>query len=189
VRVGAAYSWHATDTTREVAFGNLSNRLTSSTDARTAQLFGELGYRMQADGIVLEPYADLAYVNLHTDGFNEVGGATALAGAGSSSGATLSTLGLRASSAFVLGHAQAKATGSLGWRHAFGPVATESQVRFAGGSLFQVIGLPIARDAATLDTGVEFALTRDVSARVSYAGQYGARYHEHAVQGHVTWTF
>ncbi|MDN7421330.1 autotransporter domain-containing protein [Burkholderia dolosa] len=189
VRVGAAYSWHATDTTREVAFGNLSNRLTSSTDARTAQLFGELGYRMQADGIVLEPYADLAYVNLHTDGFNEVGGATALAGAGSSSGATLSTLGLRASSAFVLGHVQAKATGSLGWRHAFGPVATESQVRFDGGSLFQVTGLPLARDAATLDTGVEFALTRDVSARVSYAGQYGARYHEHAVQGHVTWTF
>jgi fibronectin-binding autotransporter adhesin len=189
LRLGGAYSWHSIDTSRNVAFGSFANHLSSSYDGGTAQVFGELGYRLEAGRYAFEPYADLAYVRLHTDGFNESGGAAALSGAGDSSGTTLSTLGLRASTAFAIGRVAANASAAVGWRHAWGAVATQTDVRFAGGDVFEVGGLPLDRDVATLDLGMDFVLSRNVSARVAYAGQYGARYQQHAIQGKVAWVF
>jgi outer membrane autotransporter protein len=55
--------------------------------------------------------------------------------------------------------------------------------------LFEVGGLPIARDTAAIDLGVDFTVTRNVSARVSYAGQIGSQYQQHAIQGRVSWAF
>jgi fibronectin-binding autotransporter adhesin len=189
LRVGAEYAWHSIDTTRAVAFGNFSNNLSGSYDANTAQVFGELGYRFEAGRIAFEPYVDLAYVNLHTEGFTESGGPAALNGAAQTNGTTLSTLGLRTSTNFAMGHGEAKVTAAVGWRHAYGSVATQADMRFAGGDVFEVGGLPIARDTATIDLGVDFTLARNISARVSYAGQIGAQYQQHAIQGRVSWAF
>ena len=47
-------------------------------DAGTAQVFGEVGYRIDTASASFEPFANVAYVNLHTDGFAETGGAAAL---------------------------------------------------------------------------------------------------------------
>lgn len=47
--------------------------------AALALAFPEPGYPLNAGRVVvLEPFANIAYVNLHTDGFNESGGAAAL---------------------------------------------------------------------------------------------------------------
>ncbi|WP_163068770.1 autotransporter outer membrane beta-barrel domain-containing protein, partial [Acinetobacter baumannii] len=63
-----------------------------------------------------------AYVNFHTDGFRETGGAAALSGPSSNTDATFTTLGLRGSTTFVMGGASLTARGMFGWRHAFGDV-------------------------------------------------------------------
>jgi hypothetical protein len=43
----------------------LRRPLSSRYDAGTAQVFSELGYRMPTGPVMLEPFARLAYVNLH----------------------------------------------------------------------------------------------------------------------------
>src|SRR5690606_10466001 len=77
LRGGAAYTWHDIETARSLAFPGFTDSLSGDYSAATAQLFGEIGYAINAGGLELEPFANLAYVNLHTDGFTEEGGAAA----------------------------------------------------------------------------------------------------------------
>jgi len=101
-RTGAAYGWHRIETDRSVAFPGFADSLKGNYDAGTAQLFGELGYRVEMAAASFEPFANLAYVSLHTAGFTEQGGAVALTSASSTTDATFTTLGLRASSGLTL---------------------------------------------------------------------------------------
>ncbi|WP_319520707.1 autotransporter domain-containing protein [uncultured Martelella sp.] len=172
-RSGLAYTWHQIDTDRSVFIPGLSNALDSSYDAGTFQAFGELGYQFDLSGAALEPFANLAYVNLDSDGYNETGGAAALSGAGGSSDTTFTTVGLRVSSDFMVGATRAKASGMIGWRHAFGdttPFATQS---FAGSSPFTITGVAVAEDAAVVETGLDFDLSATTTIGVSYQGQFG----------------
>ena len=77
LRAVAAYSWNFVDTSRTAAFGGFAENLDASYDAGTAQVFGEAGYRIDTASASFEPFANVAYVNLHTDGFTETGGAAA----------------------------------------------------------------------------------------------------------------
>ena len=117
-------------------------------------MFGELAYKADAGRFKFEPFANLAYVSVHTDGFTETGGAAALTSAGSTTDATFTTLGLRGSTDFALGGINATARGMLGWRHAFGDVTPTSSFAFAGGDTFTIAGVPIARDAAVIEAGL-----------------------------------
>ncbi|MGA3882270.1 autotransporter outer membrane beta-barrel domain-containing protein, partial [Bacillus pumilus] len=67
-----------------------------------------------------EPFANLAYVSLHTDAFTEKGGAAALTSAATATDTTFSTLGLRTSTTFDIGGTVLTARSVVGWRHAFG---------------------------------------------------------------------
>ena len=174
-RTGAAYTLHDISTNRSIIFPGFGNSLTGDYKAGTAQVFGELGYKMQAGNVALEPFANLAYVNLHTDGLTEKGGAAALTSGSSSTDATFTTLGLRAASSFNLGETAVTAKGMLGWRHAFGDVTPDSVMRFAGGgNSFTIGGVPIARNAAVVEAGLDFALSPTATLGVSYGGQFGS---------------
>jgi outer membrane autotransporter protein len=173
-RSGLAYSWHDVTTTRSVAFTGFGDRLKANYDAGTAQAFGELAYGVHAGPVAFEPFANLAYVNLRTDGFTESGGAAALTSASSAIDGTFTTLGLRASSSFMLGTVNATAKGSLGWRHAFGDTTPLSTFSFGSGSPFIIAGVPIAQDATVLDLGMDFNVTPDTVLGVSYGGQFGS---------------
>ncbi|MFX8573833.1 autotransporter domain-containing protein, partial [Acinetobacter baumannii] len=83
--------------TRSVILPGLSDTLTGHYNAGTAQVFGELGYGINAGAARFEPFANLAYVSLHTDAFTEKGGAAALTSAATATDTTFSTLGLRTS--------------------------------------------------------------------------------------------
>ncbi|NUS69483.1 MAG: amino acid permease, partial [Ensifer adhaerens] len=96
--------------------------LTADYRAGTTQVFGELGYGLQASGLSFEPFANIAYVNVHTDGFTEKGAAAALSVRGGSDDMTFTTFGLRLATEFDLGTAKATARGLIGWRHAYGDV-------------------------------------------------------------------
>src|SRR5699024_3392438 len=74
LRFGGAYTWHDIETARAVAFPGFTDSLSTDHDAGTAQAFGELGYAIERGDFTFEPFANLAYVNLHVDGFTEQGG-------------------------------------------------------------------------------------------------------------------
>ena len=171
-RTGAAYTWHDMSTSRSVAFPGFGDQLTAGYNAGTTQVFGDLGYRIDAGTIAFEPFANLAYVNLHTGSFTERGGPAALAGNGGDTNTTFTTLGLRASTAFFLGNIETTARGSLGWRHAFGDVTPASTLSFAGGSFFDIAGVPLAKDAAVVDVGLDLNLASNMVLGVSYGGQF-----------------
>jgi outer membrane autotransporter protein len=173
-RTGAAYSWSSISTKRSVAFNGFNDALSADYDAGTAQVFGELAYKVQTSSTFkFEPFANLAYVNVKTDGFSETGGAAALTSAGSNTDATFTTLGLRGSTDFALGGINATARGTLGWRHAFGDVTPTSTFAFAGGNAFTIAGVPIARDAAVVEAGFDLKLAANATLGLSYSGQFG----------------
>ncbi|PLP59326.1 autotransporter outer membrane beta-barrel domain-containing protein [Mesorhizobium loti] len=173
-RSGLAYTWHDIETSRSIAIPGFADSLSSDNDAGTFQAFGELGYRIETPIAALEPFANLAYVNLRTDGFTETGGAAALASHGGTTDTTFTTLGLRASSAFALGAARATARGMLGWRHAYGNVVPTSTHAFQAGSAFTIAGVPIARDSALIEAGLDLDLSDSATLGIAYQGQFGS---------------
>src|SRR6185312_4132720 len=112
-------------------------------DAGTAQVFGEAGYRFAFKRASLEPFAQVAHVRLHTDGFQEHGGAADLDGMGETRSVSYSTLGARAASNFAL----------------------------HSGQSFAVQGLPIARNALAADAGLTVQLAKHASFDLSWQGQ------------------
>lgn len=171
---GAAYTWHDIDTKRDIAAGSLNQRLKSSYNASSTQVFTELGYKLPLnDATSIEPYAGLAWNQLRTRDFKESGGSAALHGSGATDDVTSTTLGLRGAWEFGADRAPGRLTASLGWRHAMGDVKPKQQLAFDGGSTFSVTGVPIARDAAVVGLGAEVSITRNTTAGVAYDAQFG----------------
>ncbi|WP_230413190.1 autotransporter-associated beta strand repeat-containing protein [Paraburkholderia antibiotica] len=184
VRAGAAYTWHSIDTTRSPVFTGYSDRLTAGYNAHTIQVFGDVGYRIPLRQMSIEPFASIAYVNLHTDAFNEQGGLAALHADSGSTNSTFSTLGIRQSIDLALRNGTVMtASATLGWQHAFGNVVPVSALAFAGGSPFDVAGVPIARNAALVEAGLDFRVTRNASLGITYRGQFGSGTTNQSVQG------
>jgi uncharacterized protein with beta-barrel porin domain len=57
------------------------------------------------------------------------------------------------------------------------------------GSGFNILGIPIARDAALVEAGGDLQLTAQAKIGVSYAGQLANSAHDHSVKGNFTWRF
>jgi outer membrane autotransporter protein len=172
LRAGAAYSFNALETNRYVGIPGLTDFHDADYDASTLQLFGELGYRIDTDLAVFEPFANLAYVNLHTDGFSETGGAAALSAGSNSTQTTFTTIGLRSSSTFTLNHLTANVNGMVGWRHAYGDLDPVTRLSFEGSDSFQMTGVAIGKNAAVVELGVDFNLAPNTTLGAAYRGQF-----------------
>ena len=170
LRLGANQSWNKTETSRSVGFAGFADSLSAEYDSTTTQLFGEAGHRIDAGRVALEPFARLAYVRLHSDAFLERGGLAALYGEGGSVDATFTTLGVRAST--EIGTAT-RLRGMLGWRHAFGDTTPTSTHAFAGSIPFTLEGVPLAKNVAVVEAGVETQLRPNLMLGASYSGQFG----------------
>jgi outer membrane autotransporter protein len=182
-RTGAMYAWHDIDTHRGVVFPDFTEPLSADYNAATAQVFGELGYRFDWGRSSIEPFVNLAYVHLNTDGFTETGGAlAALASEKTTTENTFSTFGARAATAFELGSSKAALHGMLGWQHAYDDVTPISAFAFGGGSSFDIAGVPIARDALAVEAGLDFWLTPNATLGSFYSGQIASDAQAHAVK-------
>ncbi|WP_457488814.1 autotransporter outer membrane beta-barrel domain-containing protein, partial [Tardiphaga sp. P5_C10] len=194
-RSGLAYTRHDLSINRSVGFPGVAELLRSDYSAGTTQTFGEFGYRVRAGRtplghLAFEPFANLAYVNLSTDGFIEKGGVAALTSRSDTTGVTFTTLGLRASTGFDLGNGMTAATrGMLGWRHAFGDVTPTSTMAFAGGSPFTVAGVPIARNGAVADLGFDVNVTPNAVLGLTYGGQFGSGVTDQTLRGNFAVRF
>jgi outer membrane autotransporter protein len=174
LRGGLAYAWQQIDAHRNVAFGNVAESLNDRYDAQLAQGFVEGGYRFQlTPGQQLEPFLNIARVQLQTDASHEAGGLAALTAAGENDGVSLATLGLRDTwSLSAAGGLNAHL--GIGWQQAWGNITPVCRLRFATGSQsFDIAGAPIARHAGVIDGGLSFAVARNVFVDASYIGQFG----------------
>ena len=189
LRLGVAQTWHTLSTSRSIAFPGFTDTTKGNYTAGTTQVFGELGYGLRMGWASFEPFANVGYVSLRTDGFSETGGAAALSSWGSVASATFTTLGMRASTDFTLGNVNAVAKASAGWRHAFGGTTPAATFAFAGGGPFNVLGVPIAQDAAVIEAGFDFRLAPNATLGISYGGQFGSGTLDQSVRGNLSIKF
>ena len=173
LRTGLAYTWQDVSTSRSVAFTGFADSLSADYSAGTFQAFGELGWRIDTAFAAFEPFANLAYVSLDTDGYGESGGAAALYSDGADMDTTFTTIGLRASKDIVLGTYEATLRGTLGWRHAFGDITPSVSQAFLTSDAFTVTGVPIAQDAAVLEAGLDVRVGAMTTLGIAYTGQFG----------------
>lgn len=190
LRAGAAYARHDVDTTRQARVAGLSDSLKSNHDASTTQVFGEVGYSLAAGDVALEPFANLAHVTLHTDAFSERGTWAALQARSGSANVGLSTLGLRASTAVRLGSVDATLKGMVGWRRAYGDLTPFTSVALPGATGFSdIAGVAVAKNAAVLQLGLDFAFSPRATFGVSYGGQFGGKARDQSVKANLNVSF
>ncbi len=191
IRLGAGYTWSDVSANRSVGFTGFGDQLSSSYNAGTAQVYGEVGYDFHLGGTVLEPLADLAYVNLATDGFSESGGPAALTASSASFDTAYSVLGARISHEFDLGDSAAlTAMGRVGWQHAFGDTTPATTMAFTGTATpFSVSGVPISQNAAIVEAGLAYSPAPNVSLGLYYAGQLAPNAQENSLNGTVDFKF
>lgn len=188
---GAAYSWHRADVKRDLQYGNVSGKQKAKVDASTTQVFGEAAYRLHLQPLALEPFANLAYVHLDTEGFREKGNAAALKSTGDQRDAVLSTLGVRVLKTFNLSAQQSlDVSGHLGWQHSLNAIDSGQHLRFAsGGTPYSVESSALLRDAALVGVQAGLALSKDVRVNIDYTGQLASREKSHGVGLSLNWRF
>ncbi|MBR8653872.1 autotransporter domain-containing protein [Achromobacter sp. Marseille-Q0513] len=179
--LGTAYTWHDMSTRRNTDAAGLPQTLEASYHGNTAQVFTELGYAIPVtERVTLEPFVGAGYSSLRTRAFTESGGDAALRGDSNRNNVATTTLGLHARSAFESAGARGQVHGTLGWRHAYGDVNPASTLSFVqGGASFTANGVPVARDAALVELGVNMAVSKRTTVGVSYGGQFGDGNRQH----------
>lgn len=182
-RAGLAYQWRDVKTTRDAGFTGFSDRLTAKYDLNTFQVFADAGYKLN---IGVEPFFQVAYVDVSNGGFSESGGAAALDGSGGSN-FWLTQLGTRFGFGIGTGIGL---NGSIGWRHlAGGDRNTPVTMGFGAGSSFDILGAPLAKDAAALSLAVGGSIGKNLSIDLGYSGVAGNGFSDHGVRGSLTFRF
>lgn len=179
-RSGVAYSLHNMDTNRTVDFPGFNDRLTAGYDGHTFQAYAEIAHELHIQATSVEPYANLAYVSVQRDRFDETGGAAAITASSEGFDTAYGTFGLRFSHDLGLADLSAKASGTVGWRHAFGDISPRSE-QMLSGVPFVIYGAPIDENVAVFDLGLDFALNKNSDLSLSYAGQLGSESKQHGV--------
>ncbi|MBD0416583.1 autotransporter outer membrane beta-barrel domain-containing protein [Oryzicola mucosus] len=188
LKVGGAYSWHDIDTDRTVVIDTFADRPHASYRARTGQAFADVSYPISWGAARVEPFGNIAYVSVTTDGFAETGGEAALTTAKSTVDGIVTTLGVRGGTQVELGSGAVADFGiSAGWRHAaldrFG-----GEARFAGGDLFFVGGVPVDPNSLVLGASAKISKGPAVFA-LSYNAEIGELSQLHTVRGQVQLRF
>ncbi|TDF82603.1 autotransporter domain-containing protein [Pseudomonas sp. H9] len=183
LRLGASQAWSDIDSSRHVQAGSLAEHDKASYDAKTTQVYGELGYAVSAGDFKVEPFVGLAHVKVDSDSFQEHGGSTALQGKGETDELTYSTLGVHASTPLTtVGSMPVALQGTLGWQHAYDDLDPQRQLSFAGSQAFTVKGTPLAQDTAAVQLGVTAQIASGTTVDLGYSGQFGDGYKDNGVR-------
>ncbi|POP50926.1 autotransporter outer membrane beta-barrel domain-containing protein [Superficieibacter electus] len=186
LRGAVGYTWHKIDGERNVDFSGFSDRLKSDYDANSLLAYTEAAYRIGQPELNVEPFVNLSYIRLHTDNFEENGGAAALSVRNETMDTFFSTLGVRGVTELPQ---NVSLYGSLGWQHAYGDKTASSRMAFAGSDAFVTQGNAVDEDTLVGDVGVSVRLSRTASLDVGYQGQYGSDTRDNAVNANIRWSF
>nr|WP_232098280.1 autotransporter domain-containing protein [Serratia ureilytica] len=186
LRGALGYTWHKIEGKRNVDFSGFSDRLKSDYDANSLLAFTEAGYRFGQPEMNVEPFINLSYIRLHTDSFQESGGAAALSVRNETMDTFYSTLGVRGVTELPK---NVSLYGSLGWQHAYGDKNTSSRMAFAGSDAFVTQGQAVDDNVMVGDIGVSVKLSRAATLDVGYQGQFGADTRVNSVNANLRWSF
>ncbi|MCC4107796.1 autotransporter outer membrane beta-barrel domain-containing protein [Serratia ureilytica] len=186
LRGALGYTWHKIEGKRNVDFSGFSDRLKSDYDANSLLAFTEAGYRFGQPEMNVEPFINLSYIRLHTDSFQESGGAAALSVRNETMNTFYSTLGVRGVTELPK---NVSVYGSLGWQHAYGDKNTSSRMAFAGSDAFVTQGQAVDDNVMVGDIGVSVKLSRAATLDVGYQGQFGADTRVNSVNANLRWSF
>ncbi|GKX50563.1 hypothetical protein SOASR029_08720 [Budvicia aquatica] len=191
LHTGLGQTWHQYSTDRSINIPGLQDRLTADYGARTSQLFAESRYQIPLTStITMEPFVDGAYVQSHTQSFNESGGIARLSGASDTTDMFFTTIGNRFTQQLTLeGGQTAKLWGTVGWRHAYNEVTPDANLNFAGYSSFNIEGTQLSKDVAILEAGIDVSLTKEATVGVMYNGQIGDNSTDHGAKAYFNWRF
>ncbi|MCF7750308.1 autotransporter domain-containing protein [Bacillus subtilis subsp. subtilis] len=182
LRAGLGYTRHEVDSRRELAFAGFQDALTARYDAKTRQLFVEGAYRIGGAEAGLEPYLQLARVEVDVDGFTEQGGAAALHGNVADTRTTIGTAGVRFDRGLKASWQQESwlhVRGGVGYRRASGDRSQVANLALAGGSGYTVTGAAIADHAVVAELGLSAWLSPRNQLELGYNGQFGSESRDH----------
>lgn len=191
LRLGAAYSGHDGDNKRTVEFEGFSDRPKGNYDADSQQAFAELGYLLGSGRLNVEPFANLGYQRYHREGFTEKGGLAALAVDSQTQDNFSSTFGVRLAQLNQLQNGiSVTPRGSLGWRHTYGDVESETRQAFVlGGSGFNVQGSALDRDSLIVGAGVDVGISARQTLSIGYNAEVGSNSRNQALTGQWQMSF
>ncbi len=185
-RAGLAYMWRDVKTVRSIGFAGFADTTTAKYDLNNFQIFADAGYAMELGMVGVEPFFQLAYVDVSSGNFRESGGTAALSGGGGED-FWLTQLGSRFSVGVGTG---LKLTGSLGWRHlAGGDRNTPVSMGFTAGPDFSIAGVPMAKDAAAISLGITGQVAKNLEIDAGYSGIAGSGVSDHGIRAALTFRF
>lgn len=158
VLAGVTRAWHDYDTTRTVSVTGLGGTLVGAGDARSTELFGEVGYALVGGPVTVAPFVRYAHDRIRADALTETGGSAALTLGRDSRSANFLTLGTRFGGSAPLGEGlQLQPKGTLSFERAWGDLRDGRTAGFAAGTgpAFTVTGVQIGRDTFGGDLGAD----------------------------------
>ncbi len=195
LRGGAFYANNHYGLDRVVLFPGFYQTAGSGYGGDTAEVFGEAGWRVPvAAPFVLaasvEPFVGVAGADLHTASFTETPGPASLVGGSENAGYGTTTLGLR-SEATMFVVAPMTLNGMIGWQHVYGGPTPNATMAFASAPLtpLSIAGAPIARDALTLEFGLDRRLTSNIKLSVYYSGVLASSASDNGIKAKLEATF
>ena len=185
LRLGAVYGSHDGSTKRHVAYNRFSDHLKGRYDANTQQVFGRIGYNLNAGHFAIEPYVQLGYQRYQRDQYAEKGGDAALQFDSRTQDHYHSSLGLRLVRPFPLDQGMRLTPRlNLGWKHLYGETKGRSHQRLASaGTTYTVKGIELDRDSLPLDAGLDLAVSPRHTLGLSYRGETGQDNRNGALMG------
>ena len=180
IRAGWSYTDLDIDTSRTAEAGAISQRLKASYGGRIIQAFGEAGHAFPLGAGMIEPFVGVNAMWVKNDSFTETGGSLALKGFTRKRDYSWSTLGLKADVPLSVG-APVSLHVKGAWQHALTERDMRSAVAFvAGGTGFAVDSVPLAKDAAMVDAGVNWNVGNGFMLGVGYSGTLANQSQNHA---------
>lgn len=183
LRLGAAYSRHDGENKRRVTFAGVDDKLHGDYDADSQQAFAELAYPIASGRLLAEPFAALGYQRYERDAYDEKGGDSALSVDAQDQHNVSSTLGVRLAHLGQLDNGMSVTPRmSVGWRHTYGDVDSEtSQAFISGGSAFSAQGTALDRNSLLVEAGFDVGLTATQTLGLGYSGELGDNAQNHGV--------
>jgi autotransporter-associated beta strand protein len=180
--VGGASDWFKTK--RGIAFGGLTRTASASPKGTEFNVHPALAYDVRVlRRSTLSPFASLNYNRLDVGSFSETGADSLnLSVARQTSESVESTLGLRFSQRVEGEKWVFTPYGSLGWRHEYTPQSRPIDAQLAaGGGTFTVASGNIARDGTLIGAGLAIDVSRGLTLKLDYAGDFRSHYRDSMV--------
>lgn len=185
LRTGIDYAYLNIRTDRSIQVAQMRDSNKDSYQGNLVQGFVEVSKDLKVnEQLTVEPYVNVAHVYMDAK-FDEGEGVTALKGSGENQ-VTFTTSGLRSK---IKMSENTKLTIGAGWQHAYGNRKADTDMKFNGGSYFNINGVPITKDATIADIGLDISLTPNASISANYQGQFGNKIENNAVKLGLNYKF